>query len=198
MLLPDVTPSPAVHNTTHLFGDVKPDQAQTDSAALTLLRLQLAAAESRAQERLAQMQSLEQQLHVAKEARMRDAQELASQISALEEQVHGNLAVEGQRTEQIAVLEEMLRDAQAAQDKSVKDATRRAEDAVAASRAAALQVRQVQAKAEIGSAARETRAAWYCVRETAESERELVRANREMLGLLLAGLDTTLAQLSCR
>lgn len=198
VLLPDVTPSPAVHNTTHLFGDVKPEQGQTDSAALTLLRLQLAAAESRAQERLAQMQSLEQQLHVAKEARMRDAQELASQISALEEQVHGNLAVEGQRTEQIAVLEEMLRDAQAAQDKSVKDATRRAEDAVAASRAAALQVRQVQAKAEIGSAARETRAAWYCVRETAESERELVRANREMLGLLLAGLDTTLAQLSCR
>lgn len=151
VLLPDVTPSPAVHNTTHLFADVRPEQAQADSAALTLLRLQLAAAESRAQERLAQMQSLEQQLHAAKEARMRDAQELASQISALEEQVHGNLAVEGQRTEQIAVLEEMLRDAQAAQDKSVKDATRRVEDAVAASRAAALQVRQVQARRQVGS-----------------------------------------------
>lgn len=198
VLLPDVTPSPAVHNTIHLFGDVKPEQAQTDSAALTLLRLQLAAAESRAQERLAQMQLLEEQLHAAKEARMRDAQELARQISELEEQVHGNLTVESQRTEQISVLEEMLRDAQAAQARSVKDAARKAEDALAASRAAALQVRQVQAKAEIGGAARETRAAWYCVRESAESELELVRANKEMLGLLLTGLDHTLAQLSCR
>ncbi len=198
VLLPDVTPSPAVHNTTHLFGDVRPEQAQADSAALTLLRLQLAAAESRAQERLAQMQSLEEQLHAAKEARMRNARELAQQMSTLAEQVHGNLAVESQRTEQIAVLEEILRDAQAAQDQSAKDAARRAEDAASASRAAALQVRQVQAKAQIGSAARETRAAWYCVRETAESELELVRGNREMLGLLLAGLEQTLAQLSCR
>ena len=142
------------------------------------------------------MQSLEQQLHAAKEARMRDAQELASQISALEEQVHGNLAVEGQRTEQIAVLEEMLRDAQAAQEQSVKDAARKAEDAISASRAAALQVRQVQARAEVASAAKEARSAWFCVRETAESELELVRGNREMLSLLLAGLDHSLAQLS--
>ncbi|KAI1797556.1 hypothetical protein LXA43DRAFT_981020 [Ganoderma leucocontextum] len=198
VLLPDVTPSPAVHNTTHLFDNVRPDQAQADSAALTLLRLQLAAAESRAQERLAQMQSLEEQLHAAKEARMRDAQGLSRQMSELEEQVHGNLAVESQRTEQIAVLEEMLRDAQAAQDKSVKDAARKVEDALSASRAAALQVRQVQAKAETSSAVREARSAWYCVQETAESELELVRTNKEMLGLLLAGLDHTLAQLSSR
>ncbi|TBU64721.1 hypothetical protein BD310DRAFT_913190 [Dichomitus squalens] len=197
VLLPEVTPSPAIHNTTHLFDNMKPEQAQADSAALTLLRLQLAAAENRAQERLAQMQSLEEQLHHAKEARMRDAQELSRQISELEEQVHGNLAIESQRTEQIAVLEEMLRDAQVAHEQSVKDVARRAEDAMCASRAAALQVRQVQARAEISSAASEARSAWYCVRETAESELELVRANREMLGLLLAGLEHTLGQLSC-
>ena len=101
-----------------------------------------------------------------------------------------------QRAEQIAVLEEMLRDAQAAQEQSVKDAARKAEDAMSASRAAALQVRQVQARAEVASAAKEARSAWFCVRETAESELELVRANRGMLGLLLAGLEHTLVQLS--
>ncbi|OJT13073.1 hypothetical protein TRAPUB_10386 [Trametes pubescens] len=190
VLLPDVTPSPAVHNTTHLFDNWKPDTpSATDGATLTLLRLQLAAAESRAQERLAQMQSLEEQLHAAKEARMRDAQELAGQISQLEEQVHGNLAVDSQRGEQIAVLEEMLRDAQGAQDRVAKDATRRAEEAMATARAAALQVRQVQAKSMMAFAACEARASWRLVRDTAEGELDFVRANREMLTLLLVGLE---------
>ncbi|RPD58362.1 hypothetical protein L227DRAFT_577072 [Lentinus tigrinus ALCF2SS1-6] len=196
VLLPDVTPSPAIHNTTRLFDNMGPPTPSGDSAALTLLRLQLAAAESRAQERLAQMQSLEEQLHAAKEARMRDAEELARQISELEQQVHGNLAIEGQRTEQIAVLEEMLREAQAAQEKSVKDVARKAEDALCASKAAALQAKQAQARSEVAFAAREVGAAWFCVRETAESELELVRSNREMLAVLLAGLDHNLAQLS--
>ncbi|KAI0374508.1 hypothetical protein BV20DRAFT_987854 [Pilatotrama ljubarskyi] len=198
VLLPDVTPSPAVHNTTHLFDNMKPETpTNTEGATVTLLRLQLAAAESRAQERLAQMQSLEEQLHAAKAARMRDAEELAKQISQLEEQVHGNLAVDGQRAEQIAVLEEMLRDAQAAQDRSVKDATRKAEEALSASRAAALQVRQVQAKSAVALAARDAGAAWSTVRTTAEGELEFVRANREMLALLLAGLDHSRQQLTC-
>ena len=101
---------------------MKHETPTADSGAVTLLRLQLAAAENRAQERLMQMQSLEEQLHAAKEARMRDAEELARQISELEQQVHGNLAIEGQRTEQIAVLEEMLREAQVAQALRVGEA----------------------------------------------------------------------------
>lgn len=198
VLLPDVTPSPAVHNSTHLFDNLKPETpTSTDGATVTLLRLQLAAAESRAQERLAQMQSLEQQLHAAKEARLRDAEDLAKQISQLEEQVHGNLLVDNQRVEQISVLEEMLRDAQTAQDKSVKDAARRAEEAMSAARAAALQVRQVEVKATLALAAREAHAAWGTVRDTAESELDFVRANREMLSVLLAGLDHSQRQLSC-
>ena len=196
VLLPDVTPSPAIHNTTHLFDNMKHETPTADSGAVTLLRLQLAAAENRAQERLMQMQSLEEQLHAAKAARMRDAEELSRQIAELEQQVHSNLLVESQRSEQIAVLEEMLRDAQAAQDKSVKEAARKAEDALCVSKAAALQTRQLQARSEITLAAREARSAWFCVRETAESELELVRGNREMLSLLLAGLDHSLAQLS--
>ena len=198
VLLPDVTPSPAIHNTTRLFDNMGPPTPSGDSAAVTLLRLQLAAAESRAQERLAQMQSLEEQLHAAKEARMRDAEELARQISELEQQVHGNLAIEGQRTEQIAVLEEMLREAQVAQEKVAKDVARKAEDTICASRAAALEAKQAQARSEVAFAAREAGAAWFCVRETAESELEFVRSNREMLAVLLAGLDHSLAQLACK
>ncbi|KAI0724214.1 hypothetical protein C8T65DRAFT_451 [Cerioporus squamosus] len=198
VLLPDVTPSPAIHNTTHLFDNMGPPTPSADSAAATLLRLQLAAAESRAQERLMQMQSLEEQLHAAKEARMRDAEELARQISELEQQVHGNLAIESQRTEQIAVLEEMLREAQVAHEKSAKDAARKAEDALCASKAAALQARQAQARSEVASAARQAGTAWFCVRDAAESELELVHSNREMLAVLLAGLNHSLAQLSCK
>lgn len=198
VLLPDVTPSPAIHKTTHLFDDLKPETpTAADSGAVTLVRLQLAAAENRAQERLQQMQSLEEQLFAAKAARLRDAEELAKQIAELEQQVHGNLLVESQRSEQIAVLEEMLRDAQSVQDKSIKDAARKAEDAVCASKAAVLQARQVQAKSEITLAARDAGTAWFRVRDTADSELELVRANREMLSLLLAGLDHSLTQLSC-
>ncbi|KAL7285774.1 hypothetical protein ACG7TL_000883 [Trametes sanguinea] len=198
VLLPDVTPSPAVHNTTHLFDNMKPETpTATEGATLTLLRLQLAAAESRAQERLTQMQSLEEQLHAAKEARMRDAEELAKQISQLEEQVHGNLLVDSQRVEQITVLEEMLRDAQTVQEQSLKDVKRRAEEAHSAARAATLQVRQVEARATLALAARDAGAAWGTVRDTAESELEFVRANREMLSLLLAGLDHSRRQLSC-
>ena len=199
VLLPDVTPSPAIHNSTRLFDSMsKPESPAVDSsgAAVTLLRLQLAAADSRAQERLAQMQALEEQLHAVKEARRRDAEELARQIAALEEQVHASLLVESQRAEQIAVLEEMVRDAQTAQDRSARDAQRRAEDAAGASRAAALQARQVQARAELAIAAKEVGGAWVAVRHTAESEMELVRGNREALGLILAGLDHSLAQLS--
>ena len=197
VLLPDVTPSPAIHNTTHLFDHMKPDTptVAADSAALTLLRLQLAAAESRAQERLNQMQALEEQLHSSKVARQRDAEELARQIEELEQQVHGNLLIESQRVEQIAVLEELLRDAQSAQHQVAKDAARKAEDALCASRAAALQARQVQARADLALAAREAGAAWVTVRDTAEGELELVRANKDMLALLLASLDCSLAQI---
>ncbi|KAI0823089.1 hypothetical protein BC628DRAFT_109090 [Trametes gibbosa] len=190
VLLPDVTPSPAVHNTTHLFDSFKQDTpAATDGATVTLLRLQLAAAESRAQERLAQMQSLEEQLHAAKAARMRDADELAKQISQLEDQVHGNLAVENQRAEQIAVLEEMLRDAQSMQDNAAKDASRRADHAMATARTAALQIKQVQARSAMAIAACEAGTAWGVVRHTAESELDFLHANRETLALLLVGLD---------
>ncbi|KAI0768619.1 hypothetical protein BD413DRAFT_479317 [Trametes elegans] len=198
VLLPDVTPSPAVHNSTHLFDSLKPDTpTNTDGATVTLLRLQLAAAESRAQERLAQMQSLEEQLHAAKTARLRDAEDLAQQISQLEAQVHGNLHVDTQRAEQIAVLEEMLRDAQAAQDQVAKSAARRAEEALSAARAAALQVRQVQMKATVALAGRDAGMAWATVRGTAEGELDFVRANRETLALLLAGLDHSHRQLAC-
>ncbi|KAH9853042.1 hypothetical protein C2E23DRAFT_124380 [Lenzites betulinus] len=190
VLLPDVTPSPAVHNTTHLFDSFKPDTpTAADGATVTLLRLQLAAAESRAQERLAQMQSLEEQLHAAKAARMRDADELAKQISQLEDQVHGNLAVETQRAEQIAVLEEMLRDAQSAQDSVARNASRRADDAASTARKAALQVQQVHARSAMAIAACQAGAAWSVVRDTAEGELDFLRANRETLALLLVGLD---------
>ncbi|KAH9912256.1 uncharacterized protein BXZ73DRAFT_93226 [Epithele typhae] len=197
VLLPDVTPSPAMHNTAHLF-DVKPETpTHTDGAALTLLRLQLAAAEQRAQDRLQQMQALEEQLHASKVARAQDAEDLSKQISELEQQVHSNLLIESQRSEQIAVLEDMLRDAQDAQDAAAKAAARKAKDAMGAGREAEQRAKQVQARAGLALAAKDVGAAWGEVRHAAEGELELVRQNKDMLAVLLLSLDQTITQLSC-
>ncbi|OBZ79247.1 Dol-P-Glc:Glc(2)Man(9)GlcNAc(2)-PP-Dol alpha-1,2-glucosyltransferase [Grifola frondosa] len=160
VLLPDVTPSPAIHHTTHIFENMVTGSPTPASGNVTMLRLQLAAAESRAQERLTQIQSLESQLHNAKEARLRDAEELAKQISQLEEQVHGNLLVDSQRLEQIAVYEEELRQAHTQREQAVQEATMQAQGAIQAAQATAQGVQGLQSKWEMVAASQLASAAW--------------------------------------
>ncbi|KAH8086665.1 hypothetical protein BXZ70DRAFT_978451 [Cristinia sonorae] len=183
VLLPDVTPSPAVHNGQRYL-QLEPD---LDSSTVTYLRLQLASAESNAQDQLTRIQSLEQQLQNAKEARLRDAEELARQISDLEEQVQGNLNRENERTEYMATLEEALTHAHVASEAAVAEALQKAsEQALRSQRAATA---RLEKRWNLAAMAADTASAWKDVRSNAEAELDMVHANRDMLAVLLAGLD---------
>ena len=194
VLLPDVTPSPAVHNKAELF-DVSGEISAEDGAAMTLLRLQLASAETKARDRLAEIESLESQLQTAKAARLRDTEELAKQISELEQQIHGNLHVDAERMEYITSLEGQLRQAQAVREQAIQEALEQMQQRASVAHFAAR--REQQQKLATVSCAGSAAEAWSAVRDVAEGELELVQANRDMLSVLLAGLDQSYRQLSC-
>lgn len=192
VLLPEVTPSPAPHNAT-LFGEMSSDITLEDGAGSTMLRLQLASAETKARDRLAEIESLESQLQMAKAARLRDTEELAKQITQLENQVHGNLHVDSERMEYIVSLEEQLRQAQVVREQAVHEALVQMQERAQAMHAAA--IKQQQDRWALMCCATDVKDAWGTVRDTAEGELELVRANKDMLAVLLAGLDQSRRQL---
>ncbi|TCD62041.1 hypothetical protein EIP91_007536 [Steccherinum ochraceum] len=182
VLLPDVTPSPAIHNGQR-FAQLEPD---ADSSTITFLRLQLASVENSTQEQAMHIQSLEQQLQMAKDARLRDAEELARQISDLEEQVQGNLSREADRAEYTATLEEALTHAHTASENAVTDAVKRASEDAMRSQQDALA--RLDSRWKLSAAAADTATLWKDVRCSADAELEMIHANREMLAVLLAGL----------
>ncbi|KAH9949434.1 hypothetical protein B0H21DRAFT_727845 [Amylocystis lapponica] len=166
VLLPDVTPSPAVHNLPQRF-----DHASSDAAAGS-------ATIERAHDAFAEIEALQRQLQNAKDARLHDADELARQIEQLERQVHGNLSIDTQRADHIAALEEQLRQAHVMRERRAREW--RAEHMAALGA-------QV-GKFEMIACAREVRVAWDAVGDTADGELELIRSNREMLAVLLRHL----------
>ncbi|KAI0080045.1 hypothetical protein K474DRAFT_1658294 [Panus rudis PR-1116 ss-1] len=193
VLLPDVTPSPAVHNVTQRFEAIaastanEPEIAQVDSAIVTLLRLQLASAQNQAKERLSQIQYLENQLHNAKEARIRDAEELARQVSVLEEQVQGNLQSEEQRTEYTARLEEQLTHAHEASERAMLQAVEKAREEAALAKELAL--KRERSKWELSNLAATVVSTYGRAFEEAEGSLDLIGSSRDMLAVMKAGLD---------
>lgn len=187
VLLPDVTPSPAVFNATLRFDELAAEAPRGDGGAVTMLRLQLAAAESSANEQRLQIEALESQLRTAKDARLRDTEELAMQITLLEEKVRESLRPDEQLLQHAASLEEQLAHARSAREQAVKEALQQAQ--AAAARAQHDSLRKQQARWFVSAAARDAGSAWTSVRCVAESELEYVRASQDTLAVLLAGLD---------
>lgn len=159
------------------------------------LRLQIASIENTNQLQLERIQSLEDQLQSAKQARLADASELAKQISDLEEKIHGNLRTEEQRTDHITSLEDQLMKGKMERERAVAEAMKKAAERAAKERAAAVKV--FNAKWSLADAAREAGACWRTVGSVAEGELEMIRASREMLSVLLAGLAQSQRQLKC-
>jgi len=147
----------------------------------------LASAENIGRERLHRLQSLEKEIHDLKTARLRDAEELGKQVSLLEERLHTDRdlkeRVDEERSVYVSSLEVQLEQAQAIG----------AANTQRASEEAALRLRGQ--KLEVACAARGASAEWASVRDLAESELDLIRANRDMLSILLAGLDQSQRQL---
>ncbi|GLB36476.1 hypothetical protein LshimejAT787_0307640 [Lyophyllum shimeji] len=190
VLLPDVTPSPAVHHHSNRY-DMAPEIPAVDGAIVTLLRLQLAAAENTAKERLTQMQTMEEEIHNLKEARSRETQELTKQVAYMEEQMRGSLELRERAEQERAVytlgLEEELRRAQALRDQAVEKAVIKGQEMARATHDAALKAQCDSA--EVACSARVAASEWVSVRELAGMELDVVREEREVLSLLLAELD---------
>lgn len=117
---------------------------------------------------------------------MQDADELAKQISELEEKVHGNLRVDEGRQEYINSLEGQLRNTQNQHHQAVQETKKQMQ--VQIQNAVAHAIRGLGSKFSLANTAHEAKNAWLSVRDTAEGELELIRQNKEMLAVLLAGL----------
>lgn len=196
VLLPDVTPSPAIHNLAR-FDQMPPllEEQHEGGAMLMQLRLQLASLENQSRISYERIQSLESQLSNAKEARLRDASELAKQISELEAQIHGNLKVEEQRLGHVMMLEEQIVQERQSGERKVQEAVKKAGQQAVVSRKSALKARDRMWT--LGNAARDASVRWRGVAEVADGELEMIRQGREMLAVLLAGLDQSQRQLKC-
>ncbi|KAH7927411.1 hypothetical protein BV22DRAFT_1085194 [Leucogyrophana mollusca] len=197
VLLPDVTPSPAVHHITPIFDTSTELPPPVDSGIVTLLRLQVASAENTAKERLFRLQELEEQLHVAKQARIMEAEELAKQVSFLEEQLHGSVEARERMDEDRAAftasLQDQLRHAEAECERTVEDALARAREEAESSLVATVKLEQ--RKWETSCVARGAAMEWASVRDQAEVELDFLRANRETLGVFMAVLDQSQIQM---
>ncbi|KAI0032498.1 hypothetical protein K488DRAFT_49781 [Vararia minispora EC-137] len=186
VLLPDVTPSPAPVRLQ--YSDAPEDPS---SAVATMLRLQLAAAERLAGERLYQLQVLEAQLGNAKEARMRDTNELAAHVNTLEEQMRAVLDARDRAAEEhtmhISVLEEQLRTEALTRGQAVQVAVARAGEEASRRQAAIIEAEGRRWMA-VGTAARAS-VHWGAVSEVARSELEFIAASRDALAVLLSSLS---------
>ncbi len=190
VLLPDVTPSPAVHNRRASRGPF--DVPVADGAIVTLLRMQLESAEHMAKERLIQLQALEEEVHNIKQERLHDAELLSVQVGNMENELRTSLdARERSETEQaayIAILENQLKEAVSARDKIANDQTK--------SKRQAQNLHSERAKWDCASAACAASLRWKTVHDVAETELEATESDQQTLSLLLAQLEHTQKRLA--
>lgn len=202
VLLPNVTPSPAIsrhsHSHSQRINKESADLPAVDTAIATLLRLQLSSTENTARERLLRLQELEEEIHLLKQARAREAEVLSQQVSILEAQLKGNLEARDRSEEEhfayTASLEEQLHRIEAQHEQALREATENTRQSFDASCKSAIESQNRKMAAEYSAclAARE----WRCVQEQCESELDVVAADRETLELLLGELDFARQQLS--
>jgi hypothetical protein len=189
VLLPDVTPSPA--HPRQRYESEPSEIPAVDAAIVTLLRLQLASAESTAKERLSRLQSMEEELHLLKESRVREAEDLASKVSFVEEQLHENLEARERKDEEriayAASLEDQLRHEQGRREQAVEEAIAKTQEDARAQQETISNA--VQQRWQAGCLAQKAAATWGAAQDLADSELDFVRTGRDMLSVLLAGLD---------
>jgi len=187
VLLPDVTPSPAVHHIQQARFSLSPEGPQVDSSLVTLLRLQLASVESTAKDRLFQIQAMEEEIHNLKQAHVHQLEESRNQSQYIESQQR---RANDERAAYTASLEEQVRQANWAREQAVQDAQEsiaRMQESVNLSHTRVLEKERTRAAA--ASSASLASSKWGTVRSACEVELDLVRADRAMLTFLLTQVD---------
>ncbi|KAI9572686.1 hypothetical protein HD554DRAFT_2211777, partial [Boletus coccyginus] len=197
VLLPDVTPSPAVHHLAAIFETSVDLPPPADSGTVTLLRLQIAQAESIAKERLSRLQELEEQLYAAKQYRIRETEELAGQISVLEQQLRTSVETRERVDEERAVftvsLQDELKQAQAQYDQAAQAGFERGQQAARLSWDAILA--NVHKSWEVSCVAKEASFLWSSVKDQADDERNNIQSAGQVLNAFMAVLDHSQEQL---
>ena len=191
VLLPDVTPSPAVHHLAAIFETSVELPPPADSGTITLLRLQIAQAESIAKERLSRLQELEEQLYAAKQYRIRETEELAGQISVLEQQLRTSVEtrerVDEERAAFTVSLQDELKQAEARCEQAVQTGFERGQQAARLSWDAMLA--NVHKSWEASCVAKEAACLWSSVKDQADDERNNIQSARQVLNIFMAVLD---------
>lgn len=191
VLLPDVTPSPAVHHLAAIFETSVDLPPPGDSGTITLLRLQIAQAESIAKERLSRLQELEEQLYAAKQCRIRETEELAGQISVLEQQLRTSVGTRERINEErdafTVSLQDELRKAEARCDQATQAGFERGQQAARLSWDAMLA--NAHKSWEASCVAKEAACLWSSVKDQADDERNNIRSTRQVLNVFMAVLD---------
>lgn len=191
VLLPDVTPSPAMHNNQRYNMSSSSEIPAVDAAIVTLLRLQLASAEQTAKARLEQMQVMEEEIHNLKEARTREAHELTKQVAFMEDQIRANMdnreRADEERGAYTSSLEDELRQAQVLRDQAIQAAVAESRENARRENTAAL--KSQHDSWEVMCSARVASSEWTSVRELSEMELDIVQGDRQILSVLLAELD---------
>lgn len=191
VLLPDVTPSPAVHHLTAVFETSVDLPTPADSSTITLLRLQIAQAETIAKDRLSRLQELEEQLYAAKQYRIRETEELARQISVLEHQLHTSVETRERMDEERATftasLQDELRQAEARCDQVAQAGFERGQQAARVSWDAMLANTHRNWKASC--VAKEAACLWSSVKDQADDEKNNMQSAREVLNVFMTVLD---------
>ncbi|KAG7450151.1 uncharacterized protein BT62DRAFT_942857 [Guyanagaster necrorhizus] len=193
VLLPEVTPSPALHTRRQSRG---PSEVPViDGAIVTLLRLQLESSEHIAKERRIQLQSLEEELHHVKDAHVHDVEQLALQVKHLEDQLRSSLEVrERSAIEQAMNIADLKSQLKKAHSSGGHNTTSRVQVAVEDSQNMIL--RSERLKWARSSSAHVAAMRWTSVREFAEMELDVVKSDQEVLLLLLGELDLIHKQLA--
>ena len=182
VLLPDVTPSPAARHSPLRY-----DDGNVDSAALTLLKLQLASTENMAKDRLSRLQQLEEENHALKQARRQDAHDLTQQVGLLESQMRGSLEASqrsaSEKETYIASLERQLAGANVQKAKDIQNAVAAAQEE--GRRCTTDAVNGARMRWEVSLVANKAGIAWQTVCSKAQDEMELIAADRAVLAMLL-------------
>ncbi|PPQ73093.1 hypothetical protein CVT26_014743 [Gymnopilus dilepis] len=192
VLLPDVTPSPSMHQGLQAKFALTPDVGIVDSSTVTMLRLQLAAAENTSKERLYQIQAMEEELYHLKQAHAHQLEEAQKQIAYMESQSssHSRSGTDDTASSaSIAHLEEQLRQAHISHSQALADAIRQCEDEARASH------RRESLRCETMTLAGVALSSWGMVRDACEVEIDAVRNDKAVLGVLLGQLDQLAAVL---
>ncbi|KDR84861.1 hypothetical protein GALMADRAFT_233295 [Galerina marginata CBS 339.88] len=185
VLLPDVTPSPALHaNLQQSRFSLSPDAAAvSDSATATMLRLQLAAAENTGRERLFQIQAVEEEMYHLKQAHAHQMEETEKQMVYMEVQWRAA----DERAAGVVRLEEQLRVVQMERERAVAEAVARYREQARVERER--MVRAEGLRCEALSSARLASSSWSTVRDACDTDLDVLRGDRAVLSVLLAQLD---------